>query len=141
MTLDPKEIQQADVWIDEKLYVTGVEAGDWFFDAYGEEQKGMAQVRNLQNIAFQSTRFSTIENFVKNQIGKEKEGSGWLKRDRGNLGLGDRVLQDFQTLSKKAEEWAKQDHTKKMEFQLRLVRAYVDALAAQFAYRKKGEQS
>ena len=146
MKLSMDDLNKMDVWIDEKLYGLGVEVGNLFSAAYGGEDKGMSQVRNMQNIAFQATRFSAIENFVKNQIGKEKDGCGWLHRgaERGAATLGDRLLEDFGKIAKKAEALAmdqasnKVDYAKMMEIELRLVRAYVDALAAQFAYKKKG---
>lgn len=133
--LSVQELQDIDDLIDTKFYRKGVDMGDLFFDAYGQE-KGMAQVRNFQGIAFAATRFSAVENFVKNQVGKEKQGSGWLHRGKGNTAIGDLVLSHFQEMAKAAEDLAKKDYAKKMTIAMRLLHAYVDALAAQFAYCK-----
>ena len=60
-----------------------------FFEEFGydkEKNTIRAQIRNLQQITCSATRFADIEDFVKNQMGKEgKDKPQWRN-------LGDNVL-------------------------------------------------
>ncbi len=136
MKLSQEELEKMDAWIDQELYLKGIQAGEHFFAAYQTQEKGMSQVRNLQTKTLQATRFMQIESFIKNQIGKENNNQGWLFY-QNNAQLGFAILEDFQAITKKAEEMATDNYEKKCEIRKQMVKAYVEALVAQFCYCRK----
>src|SRR6266498_4762012 len=73
--LTPELLRQADGFLDEDgQHAATTELGQRVFLVFGPDEKGhiSTQVRNLQQLAVSVTRFADIEDFVKNQMGKEK---------------------------------------------------------------------
>ena len=92
-----------------------------------------AQIRNLQQITCSATRFADIEDFVKNQMGKEmgKEAK-WRE-------LGDNVLAQLKTLRRKSEQ-LDNDPINQMALRLRLARSWVRAVVSEYLYRVARDQ-
>ena len=112
MALSTKILQQIEACVDRTIYKSGIKAGKYFSAAF--EGKGRNQASNLKTRAYQTTRLSEIINFVKNQIGKEKQGVGWLKKvaklDDDNRTLpeeivvGQQILDDLENLADQARK-------------------------------------
>lgn len=133
--LSNKLIQEVDSYIDNKRE-TFSELGDRFFDVfrYDKEKNTIrAQIRNLQQITCSATRFADIEDFVKNQMGKEdKKVSQWRN-------LGDEVLEALKTLRDKSQEFDTEPSTQ-TAVRLRLARGWVRAVVSQYLYRIARDQ-
>ncbi len=134
-TLSNKLIQEVDSYIDNK-HKTFPELGDRFFDVfrYDKEKNTIrAQIRNLQQITCSATRFADIEDFVKNQMGKEgKSKLQWRK-------LGDEVLEELKKLHDTSQE-LHTDPDSQMAVRLRLARGWVRAVVSQYLYRVARDQ-
>ena len=132
-------IQAANRYIDEN-HEDFSELGRRLFDAFGYDKSNdniSTQVRNLQQITCSATRFADIEDFVKNQMGKESKDlkkPRW--RDLGDDGqpLGDEILQELDQLRKKSLE-LDADAANQMALRLRLARGWVRAVVGEYLYR------
>ena len=123
-------IQAADRFVDER-HDQFAEMGGRFFDQFGSDQgKVSTQVRNLQQIACSATRFADVEDFVKNQMGKDN--SDWKV-------VGRAALDQLSQLRVCSEEIA-EDPYDRMEVRLRLARGWARAAVAEYLYRLALEQ-
>ena len=144
--LDNKLIQETNRYIDDNRGAFS-ELGDCFFEVFSYDKKNNrinTQVRNFQQITCSATRFADIEDFVKNQMGKEdKDKQQWRK-------LGDSVLNGLKELRDISQELVSDDSTdpsklselqmKRMAFRLRLARGWVRAVVSQYLYRVACDQ-
>jgi hypothetical protein len=96
-----------------------------------------AQVRNLQQVTLSATRFADVEDFIKNQIGKEFS-KGSRTRPWGTAGeqllkhLGElRQVKALQPDERKSDEASAEDQLK---FRLMLARSWVRALVSEYLY-------
>lgn len=144
--LSNKLIQEVDCYIDNKQD-TFSELGKRFFEEFGYDKSGnriSAQIRNLQQITCSATRFADIEDFVKNQMGKEnKDKPQWRN-------LGDSILMELKELRDTSQELVPDDSAnqsklsesqmKQMAVRLRLARGWVRAVVSQYLYRVARDQ-
>lgn len=124
-------IQKANSYIDEQRE-TFSRLGQRFFDEFGYDTRTnriKTQIRNLQQITCSATRFADIEDFVKNQMGKEKMGkqAPWKA-------LGQEVLKQLAQLRAQSEEFDT-DAVNQMDLRLRLARGWVRAVVGEYLYR------
>lgn len=124
-------IQKANSYIDEQRE-TFSRLGQRFFDEFGYDTKTnrvKTQIRNLQQITCSATRFADIEDFVKNQMGKEKMGkqAPWKA-------LGQEVLKQLAQLRAQSEKFDT-DPVNQMDLRLRLARGWVRAVVGEYLYR------
>ena len=135
--LDNELIQKVDHYIDnDNNRAVFAELGDCFFDVFGynrEKNTINTQVRNLQQITCSATRFADIEDFVKNQMGKEDNDKRQWRR------LGDDVLQGLKELRDESYE-LNAEPTNQMALRLRLARGWVRAVVSQYLYRVARDQ-
>lgn len=131
--LSSELIRKADRYIDAN-HEAFCELGDRFFDEFRYDNNRInTQVRNLQQIACSATRFADIEDFVKNQMGKEKsDASKWRA-------LGDEVLNELKRLRDTSLE-LDGDIDTQMALRLRLVRGWVRAVVGEYLYRVARDQ-
>lgn len=131
IVLNSKLIQEVDLYIDENHKIFS-ELGERFFKVFGYDKGGnhiSTQIRNLQQITCSATRFADIEDFVKNQMGKEAK---WRE-------LGDKVLAQLNTLRRKSEQ-LDDDPINQMALRLRLARSWVRAVVSEYLYRVARDQ-
>ena len=130
MTVSNNELiwKKADSYIDAN-HGAFSELGGRFFDVFGSDNNRIStQVRNLQRIVCSATRFADIEDFVKNQMGKEKTGaSRWQK-------LGDEVLDGLRQLRHQSQE-LDDDVANQMALRLHLARGWMRAVVGEYLYR------
>lgn len=135
IVLDTNLIQKVDLYIDEN-HKTFSELGDRFFDVFGYDKGNdriNTQIRNLQQITCSATRFADIEDFVKNQMGKEEtKDPKWKK-------VGDSTLKKLKDLRDKSQEFDS-DPANQMALRLRLARGWVRAVVSQYLYRVACDQ-
>ena len=128
-------IQETDRYIDEN-HETFSELGKRFFTVFGynkEKNQISSQIRNLQQITCSAKRFADIEDFVKNQMGKEKKDQlRWRK-------LGDDVLVALEELRNKSQQ-LDTDPANQMALRLRLARCWVRAVVSQYLYKVARDQ-
>jgi hypothetical protein len=129
-------IQGADNFLDadEQLMAYGGLGEEFYevFEAPGEERIS-AQVRNLQQIVVSARRLADVEDFIKNQMGKEK-----LDK-QGRLGpwrkVGDKALQQLALLREKANSLSvNEEH--RLQLRLHLARGWVRAVVGAFLFKK-----
>ena len=130
IVLNDKLIQEANRYIEDK-HQTFSELGGRFFDIFGYDKDNnriRAQIRNLENITCSAMRFTDIEDFVKNQMGKETKDKGEWRA------LGGEVLQQLKQLREKSQE-LDGDPYKQMALRLRLARGWVRAVVSEYFYQ------
>ena len=128
--LSSELIQAADRYIDEN-HETFARLGDCFFDKFGydkEKERISTQVRNLQQITCSATRFADIEDFVKNQMGKETANPPEWKA------VGEDILAELKRLRDKSQE-LDSDSANQMALRLRLARGWGRAVVGEYLYR------
>ena len=133
--LSNKLIQEVDCYIDNE-YETFFKLGDCFFEVFRYDKKNNrinTQIRNLQQIACSATRFADIEDFVKNQMGKED------KKEKKWRVLGDTVLKELKQLRDKSCE-LDADPNNQMAVRLRLARGWVRAVVSRYLYQVARDQ-
>jgi len=133
--LSKELIQKVDSYIDDKREPFS-ELGNHFFEVFGydkEKNTIRAQIRNLQQITCSAMRFADIEDFVKNQMGKEdKKNPKWRK-------LGDEVLRALEELRNTSQQFDT-DPVNQMALRLRLARGWVRAVVSQYLYKVARDQ-
>ncbi len=130
-----KLIQESDRYIDEN-HETFSELGRRFFETFCYDKRNSrinTQIRNLQQIVCSATRFADIEDFVKNQMGKER---GNEKRWKT---LGDDVLAGLEQLRQESQN-LDTDPANQMALRLRLARGWVRAVVSEYLYRVARDQ-
>ena len=132
IVLSNELIQESDRYIDEN-HEAFSELGRCFFGTFDYDPRRQSlstQVRNLQQITCSATRFADIEDFVKNQMGKERvddqNGPRWMA-------LGGDVLQQLNQLRAKSQELDADPHNQ-MALRLRLARGWVRAVVSAYLY-------
>ena len=139
IVLSRELIQKTDGYIEENHDIFS-RLGDRFFSTFGydkEKNNISTQVRNLQQITCSATRFADIEDFVKNQMGKEKvdeqNPARWRK-------LGDEVLDELKELREKSQKLDPDNRANQMVVRLRLARGWVRAVVSQYLYKVAQDQ-
>jgi|DewCreStandDraft_5_1066085.scaffolds.fasta_scaffold03856_7 hypothetical protein len=130
--LTPELIQKADGFLDQdQQHQAAIRLGERMYDVFTKQNKerGMAQIRNLQQIAVSATRFADIEDFVKNQMGRN---AGAYEEWRQ---VGDEVLQQLETLRRAVNDWTN-DEGQRLLLRLHLARGWVRAVVGAYLYRK-----
>ena len=135
IVLNTNLIQEVDRYIDEN-HKTFSELGDRFFEVFSYDKRNdriSSQIRNLQQITCSATRFADIEDFVKNQMGKEgNKEPKWKK-------VGDSTLKKLKELRDKSQE-LDPNPANQMVLRLRLARGWVRAVVSQYLYRVACDQ-
>lgn len=133
IVLSNKLIQKSDCYIDEN-HPKFSELGERFFSEFSYDKRNnriSTQVRNLQQITCSATRFTDIEDFVKNQMGKERTDAQNPPKWRA---LGADVLRQLDQLRAKSQELDTDSHSQ-MAFRLRLARGWVRAVVSAYLYK------
>jgi hypothetical protein len=94
-----------------------------------------AQVRGLLSVARSATRFVDVEDFVKNQMGKEfskKKADRWEPRW---CAVGTTLLDQLGRL-RAVEVHAADGEAGRLQFRLMLVRGWVRAIVSEYLYRQ-----
>ena len=85
-----------------------------------------SQIRNLENLAMSTRRFSEIINFIKNQTGKDKKGRWPL--------IVDSLLHQLEDLENKAREIGKNNPGITFEVKRQLARGWVKQIVAHYFF-------
>ena len=130
IVLNEKLIRETDLYIEENRQ-TFLELGKRFFEKFGYDKKKntiRSQIRNLENITCSATRFTDIEDFVKNQMGKEpKDKNEWKE-------LGKEVLPQLRQLRDKSQELDADPYVR-MALRLHLARGWARAVVSEYLYQ------
>ena len=133
-------IQESDSYIDDDdNHKKFSQLGERFFDAFEYDTEAdniSTQVRNLQQITCSATRFADIEDFVKNQMGKEKTGEAQKTPWKA---VGNAVLEQLEALREKSQE-LETDPYHQMALRLRLARGWVRAVVSAYLYKVACDQ-
>lgn len=104
-----------------------------FGDKEGGFDKGLTQVRNLENVAYSTDRLSDIYDLLKKQIGRSDQGKRWRHQ-----GVGQEILDALSGLGREARQIANQvdkdNPDLPRQVHLALIREYVKHLAAHYLY-------
>lgn len=130
--LQAESLKKADVYLDDQ-YRSFEELGKQLHQVFGSE-KGKkdnvsSQVRNLQQIASTATRFSDIECFIKNQMGRGSNDNEWRR-------CGDSLLKSLQELRQQANQIEKDDRELQRQLRLHLARGWARAIVSAYLYQK-----
>jgi len=130
--LTPELIQKADSFLDtDRQHQAAIRLGERMYDTFRSDKGGRvsSQIRNLQQIAVSATRFADIEDFVKNQMGRN---AGAYKEWRQ---VGDEVLKQLEALRRAANDMT-QDEGQRLLLRLHLARGWVRAVVGAYLYVK-----
>lgn len=130
IVLNNELIQKTDSYIDEN-HDTFSTLGESFFHEFSYDERNnriSTQVRNLQQIACSATRFADIEDFVKNQMGKDSQNASRWRALAGD------VLKQLKQLRDKSQE-LDADSNNQMALRLRLARGWVRAVVSAYLYQ------
>ena len=130
MVLSPQRSFETDQFV-EIHHREFMKLGQRLFEVFGyDERSGQisTQIRNLQQIVCSALRFSDIENFIKNQMGKSgKTADDWRKLGKDFLDSLS-VLRDF--ASQQAEDPGEQ-----LAIRLKVARGWVRSIASEYLYQ------
>lgn len=127
-------LQQADAFLDEEAQRQQARRlGERLWKVFPPAKERVStQIRNLQQIVVSATRFSDIEDFVKNQMGRERTGREWRE-------VGEEVLQQLQNLRQQAARWTTDPH-QQLTLRLHLARGWVRAVVGAYLYAKAHQE-
>jgi hypothetical protein len=127
--LSPELSSQADRYLESEANRNRfTELGGRYFEVFGYDRKSSrisSQVRNLQQIACSASRFADIEDFVKNQMGKESKDNKWRQ-------VGEETLRQLGALRNASKDVPAEGQ---LPYRLWLVRGWVRAVVAEYLYR------
>lgn len=124
-SLERTLIRKADCYIDDH-HPEFARLGKQLFKAFGSDGGRISsQVRNLEQVAFSAIRLADVEDFVKNQMGRQV--GGWLR-------VGDVLLSCLRQLRQASETMA-EDSGSRLLLRLRLGRGWVRAVVGEYLYR------
>lgn len=135
IVLNEKLIREADLYIEENRQ-TFLELGKRFFDIFDydrDKNRIRSQIRNLENITCSATRFADIEDFVKNQMGKEPKDKNQWKA------LGSEVLQQLKELRERSQDLDAEPYPQ-IALRLHLARGWVRAVVSEYLYQVARDQ-
>ena len=138
IVLNDQLIREVNLYIEEE-HQTFSELGKRFFEEFGYDKNNnriRAQIRNLENITCSATRFTDIEDFVKNQMGKERTDERNPPKWKA---LGGEVLQQLRRLREKSQELDADSYIQ-MALRLHLARGWVNAVVGEYLYRVACDQ-
>ncbi len=123
---------------------------DLFLDQYYEQSKnagkclsncfpgkgGKSQIRNLENIVYTARRISAVQNFIKNQMGKDsKDNRTWTKPlSTGNKSMGDFLLCQVEQLIEMAKNLSENNPELGLESVLYLARIWGKQVTSEYLY-------
>lgn len=133
--LTPELLQQADSFLDtDQQHQQAEQLGQRLFELFGADREGRVstQIRNLQQMVVSATRFADIEDFVKNQMGKDKSSGNRAGPWRQ---VGDEILKQLAVLRQRANELSR-DEGQRLLLRLHLARGWVRAVVGAYLYAK-----
>jgi len=129
----PNILKKLDIYLDQ-YYEKSMQAGKYLFDCFPAD-KGKTQIRNLENAAYTAMRFSSIINFIKNQMGKDsQQHPTWTKKVEGSVMLGDFLLTQLEELQQHASSLAEGNPDNSLEYRLYLVRGWARQVSTNYFY-------
>ncbi len=100
----------------------------------GQDNRGMAQLRNFQQVVMTARRLADIEDFVKNQMGRDiKLAEKWRQ-------VGKKVLEQLDKLRKKADDIATEE-ADRLQVRLLLAHGWVRTVVSSCLYEKACKQT
>jgi hypothetical protein len=128
-------IRKADAYLDGEAHDTFAALGSTFYQVFGADPEGRinTQIRNLQQVVVSATRFGDIEDFVKNQMGKNTRAARDWRR------MGDRALDLLKALRQQAEALSG-DEGQRLQLRLHLARGWVRAVVGAYLFDKAHEE-
>jgi hypothetical protein len=131
--IDYPTLKAIDTYLEtfyETHYATGKKhnIGQMMFD----NKLGSTQVRGLERLAFSSTRFSQIINYVKNQAGKEKK-KQWSV-------VAHELIGQLETLENKAHDLGKNHPALVLDIKMKLARGLIKMIVASYYYQSKQDK-
>lgn len=135
-TLNPTQIQEVNAYIDDN-HEGFSRLGHACFKAFNDKANNRisSQVRKLQQMAMSAPHLADIEDFIKNQMGKE-EGIQTPWRD-----FGPQVLRQLHALRSKSRDFSEApEEQDQLAIRLRLARGCIRALVSEYLYRVACDQ-
>jgi hypothetical protein len=119
------------------------ELGRSYYRAFGHRKGDISsQIRNLQQITCSATRLSDVEDFVKNQMGREKPPEHKAREKPSDAPwhkVGDPTLQQLRLLWECAENLARSSESDRetiaLAIRLKLARGWVRSVVSEYLYQ------
>lgn len=132
--IQPNILKKLDFFLDQ-YYEKSVTASKHLHSSFSESNAGKTQVRNLENVAYTSMRFSSIINFIKNQMGKDSpEHPTWTRKLTGDVMVGDFLLGQLDEIRQHAETLTTAGPDSSLEYTLYLARGWARQICSNYLY-------
>jgi len=125
--LSAKTLKSIDLFLED-YYPKASEAGEKISACRMDK----TQVRGLENLIVSATRFSEVINYIKNQVGKEREKNKWKE-------VGPMLLSQLQDIEIKAGDIAGDNPMERLDVKLRLLRGWARQVVAHYLYKDRDE--
>lgn len=132
LLLTPELIEEVNKFLDsEAEQEAATHLGSKLYKTFTHEKGGRisTQVRNLEQITVTATRFADIEDFVKQQMGRN---TGAYQEWRQ---VGKDILEHLSTLRKKADNLST-DEGQRLLLRLHLARGWIHSVVNAYLYKK-----
>lgn len=132
LLLTPELIEEVNKFLDsEAEQEAATNLGLDLYRVFKDEKGGRisTQVRNLEQIAVAATRFADIEDFVKQQMGRNTGAYREWRR------VGNTILNHLRTLRTKAEHLST-DEGQRLLLRLHLARGWIHSVVNAYLYKK-----
>ena len=128
--IDAKLLKEISKTVD-TYYKSTESFGESARQVFGSNKK--SQIRNLESIAYSTSKLTDIYDFIKNQTGKAKENREWRKDSFGKDLLNKLIdlRKDAKAIFNKLD---KEDHDLIRIIHLRLIRNFIKQLSAHYLY-------
>ena len=130
---DPKYHRSLDIVL-ESLVATSAEAGRLLAREFGDKK---TQIRGLERLIVSTSRFSEIQNYIKNQAGRDsKTSEPWRE-------VAEALLKQLDEIEAKAREIGGTDAEAVIDAKLRLARGWGRQVVANYLFEsvKEGRES
>ena len=129
-TLSHEQLEKVNAYIDDN-HADFSQLGNICFEAFDYDKANnriSSQVRKLQQLTMAAPRLADIEDFVKNQMGKEDSAQcqWWV--------FGPKVLQQLRALRSESQRYGEAPAEQQLAIRLHLARGCVCALVSAYLY-------
>lgn len=130
--IKPDLLKKLDLFLDH-YYEQSKKAGQYLSNCF-PGKGGKSQIRNLENIVYTARRLSAIQNFIKNQMGKDSKDNWTKSLSAENKSMGDFLLFQVEELIQKANILSENNPELGLEVGLYLARIWAKQVTSEYLY-------
>jgi hypothetical protein len=107
-----------------------------------ESDMEVSQIQNLLAVAYETNSVEVVKNYIRYQIGRDRDGKSWRRPADAKPVFGDQIVNELDKLQKVAAGIVPKDSSQMEVDQtwMKLTRLYLGYLRRYFYYKKRGEK-